>query len=1140
MNCIDLLQLLRANNGKLRNVRVYGRITGEVARPKALAQSVYVSADDICVNVDVVAVNLSEYSQYLANNGVVNKDNIYFVNASMSTVIPRRVVLDNLYALDGTISLSTRTKSPVIGMYNFFKPTDGRGTWGIHPTIARDILREDFNAENSEVYEYLLKSDQLNKTLLPESILEFPKCYSDEPELSKGLPSSVLSNFQLNKAIENDESILETPVPMSMCYDDDVRCEIGNRAEIAPINKSIRVLSESCSIARDSRFKYVARLSSAYPAYERDADGFGRSEEICRMFNAIKTNLTRRTGGVGHTGQSLLKGYMEMCSGDSNKEYLGVSVSDYIISTIDEVFDYTLYRKKVSAGGKALRFIQEYFDSAERVYAGVLSQIVDVPFETLLEALYACNKRKISFSKLVAHNPYALMVVSNKITFAQAENIAMCLGICNDTELQRDRNMGIVFQVLLDDCTNSTCFPEWSLRKKQMGIILTKSRYDKLLSFGSYLSDTARMDILTYLNENTNKDCWSYRDLTWRKNDYSGKYTAVPSGFDFDTALGDFLAQGLGVKFNLDNRIWISLARVAEKEVFVYTRAYEIYADEFSIKYDDHARIDELISEYERTKGIELEFMQKQAVHSISNNISIITGAAGSGKTTTVDCIVYVLERYCLDKKHGGLPEQKSGMKKELKEGSDENEVSADDIYVPSIAFAAPTGKAAKRLQQSTNHPVKTEHSLFGLGMSQSDEDYDEKSGVMTTDADWYIFDEQSMVTLDLMYQVLDRMETSRIIFVGDVGQLPPIGKGTPFKNFLQYLPCVVLNVSKRSAENSGITYNSNVVNKFSEPNNWKELREADDFKLIACADENIGAVTASLCKHYLGISSKEEDDMLRAKIGSDLIKFEEPLTPDDIQVVSPLAKPAYSWGCSSINAQLQDVFNPNGKRFVHATPFSKFGTEYRVGDRVIHTKNISTIQWYSKYEGSKVFTKAWGYGVVNGDVGKIVDIIKADKCEFREQDTEKPADYIENDDYLRDDASFCKQGNYFVVVKYFDYSRKEDYFVLYHAKIKTGFGVTSAVLEVESKDLDSLMLFYCGTAHKMQGSDSKLVISLLGSGKFGKFITRNMIYTQMTRASLGEYFVGNVSNARTSQLSNARTIVADDSVVTIGGLLCK
>ena len=316
MNCIDLLQLLRVNNGKLRNIRVYGRITREVARPKALAPSVYVSADDICVNVDVVAVNLSEYSQYLRDNGVANKDNIYFVNASMTTVVPRRVVLDNLYALDGTISLSTRTKSPVIAMYNFFKPTDGRGAWGIRPTIAMDIVREDFNAENSEVYEYLLKSDQLNKTLLPESVLEFPKCYSDEPELSIGQPSSVLSNFQLNKAIENDESVLETPVPMSMCYDDDVRCEIGNRAEIAPINKSIRGLSESCSIARDSRFKYVAQLSSKYPAYERDEDGFGQSEELCRMLDAIKTNLTRRAGGVGHTGQSLLKKYMEMCSGD--------------------------------------------------------------------------------------------------------------------------------------------------------------------------------------------------------------------------------------------------------------------------------------------------------------------------------------------------------------------------------------------------------------------------------------------------------------------------------------------------------------------------------------------------------------------------------------------------------------------------------------------------------------------------------------------------------------------------------------------------------------------------------------------------------------------------------------------------------
>lgn len=1115
MDCLDLLSLLKTNSNKLKNVKVYGRATREIKAPKALSPGVLVSECYTCIQVDILAINISKSGDIQEKFNLHNSDGIYFVNASMSCFVKRGITFNEWYCFEGDLSLSQRTSSPVIAMYSFVKqPAQSSSKWAIKATKVGTISLSDFDT-SGRVYDYLMKSDQLNTVLLPEEVMEFTKCLVDEPDTIIG--SSVLSNFQLNNAVE-DKSVLESELPSGVCYNEPVQNSEVNRSDILTMNENVRVLSDACDIAYRRRMAYIADLRKRFPLVSNRPSSF-----ICKLFKHIQDSLTSKGNTYAFTGNALLKEYMDSCSFEASSKYMGITVSKYILGIIDEVFDYCLYRKEVTADGKCLRFIKNYFAHPEVVYAGLLSKILGVSWDSLMSLVYSCSKYDISFSKLVNGNPYALVLFSDSFSFTSAEYIAMCLGLSTNPSLSKDRNIGIIYQILSGDTTNSTCFSEYSLSKRQMGITLSRAKYDKLVSFGTYLSQKTQDNIRAYLDVVNADESWKYTGVVWTRLNYSNFYVSTPCGFDFTTALSDFLNAGLGVKFELNNRDWIALARTAEKEVFVYTKVYELMATAPDVKYDDKNKIDALIAEYEENEGIQLESRQRDAVHLISKNVSVITGAAGSGKTTVLKCIVYVIENYNRD-------------------ASKANKGVSAEGELPVIQFAAPTGKAAKRLQEVIKRDVRTEHSMF---MVREDLDpFSKDTSVVVRDVDWYIFDEQSMVTLDLMYQVLMRVGSSRVIFAGDVCQTPPIGKGTPFKNFLAFLPCVTLNVPKRSAEKSGITYNANIINNRSDISTWENLKVTDDFKLHECSDEEIPDVVSTLCKYYINQASDKDLAYLRRTFGENLdtalVQFNPPLTPDDIQVVSPLSKPAYSWGSQTLNRHLQKVFNPKGKAFSVTTAYSKLGTEYRIGDRVIHTSNNYGVRWYKRYTKSGEFTEAWGYGIVNGEVGKIVDIIPAENCIFHDPDYPKPDNYTPSSRPLREDSTHCGKDCYFIVVEYCDFNQDMNYYVLYHVKQVYNADIPSTLSQYTGVDMESLQLFYCGTVHKMQGSQSRLVICVLGSGNFGKFITRNIVYTQASRAVDGEYFIGSVSNRRSSQLSVARTIVADDSVVTIGGLLCK
>ena len=214
------------------------------------------------------------------------------------------------------------------------------------------------------------------------------------------------------------------------------------------------------------------------------------------------------------------------------------------------------------------------------------------------------------------------------------------------------------------------------------------------------------------------------------------------------------------------------------------------------------------------------------------------------------------------------------------------------------------------------------------------------------------------------------------------------------------------------------------------------------------------------------------------------------------------------------------------------------FYSKFVKGDRVIHTdSNMYSMQWYESYKDG-VFKKKYGFGICNGEVGKLVGFFKTDECYFEDEEEGSMPNGFQYPETLRDDTKYDGKGTYFVVVEYYDYLSMSNFYILYRGKT-TNFD-SNIGLSLNGEDLSKLMLFYAGTTHKLQGSQAKLVISVLGNVDYKGFITRNMIYTMFTRAEKLELVVGSVGDDYNSMLSKARRDIASTDTLTVGEMLSK
>lgn len=318
-----------------------------------------------------------------------------------------------------------------------------------------------------------------------------------------------------------------------------------------------------------------------------------------------------------------------------------------------------------------------------------------------------------------------------------------------------------------------------------------------------------------------------------------------------------------------------------------------------------------LIRRTEAATGIELSENQKQAVEtSLSMGVSVITGGPGTGKTTIINSIIEILED------------------SELK-----------------TAIAAPTGRAAKRITETSGHPASTIHRLLEYAYSEGEDRMRFcRTAENPLEYDAVIVDEASMIDLLLMDALVSAIRPgTRLIIVGDDDQLPSVGAGNVLRDIIasEYIYCTKLTEIFRQARESMIVVNAHRINHGEYPD--CNARDKDFFLLRRNSEPEMLQTIRELCvkrlpAYYEGIS---------------------PIR--DIQVLTPVRKG--NLGCINLNVQLQQILNPPDPDKEEKT----FGDRtFREGDKVMQIRNNYEMAWKDIEE----FTE--GEGVFNGDVGFI------------------------------------------------------------------------------------------------------------------------------------------------------------------------
>lgn len=328
--------------------------------------------------------------------------------------------------------------------------------------------------------------------------------------------------------------------------------------------------------------------------------------------------------------------------------------------------------------------------------------------------------------------------------------------------------------------------------------------------------------------------------------------------------------------------------------------------------------IAEEIAKVERETGVALAEEQRAAVaEALGCGVLILTGGPGTGKTTTINTILRILKK--------------------------------EDL---TVVLAAPTGRAAKRMTEATGMEAQTIHRLLGISFTGEDNrgqtfDKNEENPI---EADVIIIDESSMVDIVLMQALLRAVSSgTRMIFVGDVDQLPSVGAGNVLKDMIasERLRVVRLRHVFRQAQESAIIMNAHRINHGEEP----VLNEAGtDFFFLrrAYAEDVVGTIRELVTKR--------------------LPKFMDCDGLQDIQILTPMRKGTL--GVQQLNQALQETLNPAAP---HKREVQLRRSSFREGDKVMQIKNNYNVVWRS-FDERGIQTEE-GLGIYNGDAGRILSI---------------------------------------------------------------------------------------------------------------------------------------------------------------------
>ena len=356
------------------------------------------------------------------------------------------------------------------------------------------------------------------------------------------------------------------------------------------------------------------------------------------------------------------------------------------------------------------------------------------------------------------------------------------------------------------------------------------------------------------------------------------------------------------------NKSYVFLKSYDEAELYSSKKLVELLNNDVTKASITPMRIMSIVEEYRKTSKIPLTNNQAEAVTmALSNRVSVITGGPGTGKTTILSAVISCYK----------------------------------ELYKKEVTLLAPTGKAARRMTETTGQDASTIHSKIGI--YDSDSKYEPQSlpdGLI-------VIDESSMVDSLLLWKLLQAVYSlsSHLLFIGDVDQLPSVSAGSVLYDMIRsnVIPVARLTEIFRQAEGGIIVRNSQAINSGSH-----NLEFDNDFILMKANDED------------------EALDTIKRIYKAEVDKY----GVDNVALLCPLRRSQngrFKVVSDELNEELQEIINPR----VTDRWCTLYNTEYRVGDRVLQWKNttlssngdVGEIQGISQVDGDIAIKVHWDNG---------------------------------------------------------------------------------------------------------------------------------------------------------------------------------
>lgn len=348
------------------------------------------------------------------------------------------------------------------------------------------------------------------------------------------------------------------------------------------------------------------------------------------------------------------------------------------------------------------------------------------------------------------------------------------------------------------------------------------------------------------------------------------------------------------------------LYELYESEKYISDRLYRLN----NLERRKLPKLDKKINQLEFVSGITYDESQREAIYkSLNNNLTIITGGPGTGKTTIIRCIVKLL-------------------------------IEINGLKIDRLVLLAPTGRAARKLMDTTGVPAYTIHKYLKWDKEKNEFSVNE---YCPNKEEYIIIDEASMIDSVLMSSLLKGITlNAKVILVGDYYQLPSVSQGQVLKDLIDSncLDVVKLNCLYRQSEDSYITTLAHEIkNKEISENN---LSKYDDYNFLQCSNDKILGSVVDVVKKALdkGYSDK------------------------DIQILAPMYKSIN--GIDSLNKILQEIMNPKDASKNEITSGEII---YREGDKILQLVNDSD------------------NSISNGDIGYIESIMPANKTKSKKNE---------------------------------------------------------------------------------------------------------------------------------------------------------